>query len=91
MWIDDHKSIVEKFKSDYTKRFKLATMPNIGILKLISDQDNIDLIRFPNLEEVKEAALSIDSNETPDSDGFGADFFKKPLAHDKKRFVQLHS
>ena len=43
---------------------------------MISDLDNNELIKLPNLEEVKTALFSIDSNKIPGSDDFGAGFFK---------------
>jgi len=62
--------IAEKFISDYKQRFKSThhnarVLPNLGLLKLISDLDNNELIKLPNLEEVKTALFSIDSNKTP--------------------------
>ena len=81
IWIDDHKMIAEKFISDYAQRFKsmhnnVRVLPNLGLSKVISDLDNNELIKFLNLEEVKNALFSIDSNKTPGSDGFGVGFFK---------------
>ena len=81
IWIEDHKMIMYKFISDYIQRFKsthnkVRVLPNLGLSKLISDLDNNELIKLPNLEEVKTALFSIDSNKTPGSDGFGAGFFK---------------
>ena len=81
IWIDEHKVITEKFTSDYIKRFKSAynsqrTLPNIGITNLIADHKNNELIRLPNLKEVKEVVFSTNSNKTPGSDGFGSGFFK---------------
>jgi len=51
-------------------------MPNIGIPNLISDHENNELIRLPNLDEVKEAVFSINSDKTLGFDVFGASFFK---------------
>ena len=58
IWIEDHKMIADKFISDYMQRFKSThnkarVLPNLGLSKLISDLDNNELIKLPNLEEVK--------------------------------------
>ena len=79
--IKDHKMIVEKFISDYMQRFKSThnnarVLSNLGLSKLISNLDNNELVKLPNLEEVKNTQFSIDSNKTPGPDGFGAGFFK---------------
>jgi len=81
IWIDDHKMITEKFISNYKQRFKsmqnnARILPNLGLSKLISDLDNNELTKLPNLEELKMASFSIDSNNTLGQDGFGAGFFK---------------
>jgi len=39
--------------------------------------DNLDLIRLPDLHEIKQALFSIDSIKTPGPNGFGAGFFKQ--------------
>lgn len=61
------------FKSAHSSQ---RTLPNVGVTNLISDHKNSELIRLPNLEEVKQVVFSIDSNKTPGSDGFGSGFFK---------------
>ena len=70
VWIEDHKMIAEKFISNYMQRFKAThnnarVLPNLGLSKLISDLHNNELIKLPNLEEVKNALFSIDFNKTP--------------------------
>jgi len=51
-------------------------LPNLGLSKIISDLDNHELIKLPNLVEIETALFSIDSNKTSGPDGFGAGFFK---------------
>ena len=90
IWINDQKLIVDKFIADYTQRFTLGKstrriIPDLGIPKLISDIDNNNLIKLPNLEEVRIAVFSVDSNKTPGPDGFGASFFKNYCHIIKKR------
>ena len=58
VWIDDQKAITDKFILDYSRRFKSAdivnkTLPNLGLVKLISDTENFELVRLPNMEEIK--------------------------------------
>ena len=77
VWIDDKKVIANKFILDYSKRFKFThnanrTIPNLGLAKLISDTENSELIRLPDMEEIKQALFSIESNKTSGPDGFGA-------------------
>ena len=81
IWDGDHKMIAQKFISDYQQRFKsmhnpTRVLPELGLPKLISNLDNNELIKLPNLDEVKTTLFSIDSNKTPGPDGFGAGFFK---------------
>ena len=57
-WMDDHNIIAKKFISGYMQRFKsmhntTRILPNLGLRKLILDLDNNELIKLPNLEEVK--------------------------------------
>ena len=84
--IDHHKIIANKFISDFTQRFKYArntnkVISNLGLPKLISDIDSIELTKPPNLDEVEDALSSIDSNKPPGPDGFGAFFFQELLAY----------
>jgi len=51
-------------------------LPNLGLSKLILDLDNNELIKLPNLEEIKNALFSIDSNKTLGPNAFGAGLFK---------------
>ena len=80
IWINDQKLIVDKFILDYTQWFRSGKstrkiVPNLGP-KLISDIDNNDFIKLPNLEKVRIALFSMNSNKTPGFDDFGAGFFK---------------
>ena len=80
VWIDDHKLIVDKFITDFNQRY-LSThrnlrLPDLGLSKLITDSDNDELIKPPNIEDIRAALFSIDSFKTPGLDGFGAGFFK---------------
>ena len=44
---------------------------------MITDSDNIQLLKLPDFHEIKDALFSIESNKTPGSDGFGAGFFRQ--------------
>ena len=86
VWIDDQKAIVDKFILDYSKKFKSThntnrTLPNLGLAKLISDTENSELIRLPDMEEIKQALFSIESNKTSGPDGFGAGKILKEINH----------
>lgn len=48
----------------------------MGLPKLISQLSSIELTKLPNLKEVKNALFRIDSNKTPELDGFGACFLE---------------
>jgi len=48
---------------------------DINIPKVITGTDNMELVKLPDLDEVKQALFAIDPNKTPRSDGFGAGFF----------------
>ena len=79
--LDDQRDIVEKFMTDYNNRFKSnqannRNLPDLQLPNLISNSDNMELIKLPDMEEVKLALFSIDSNKTLDPDGFGVGFFK---------------
>ena len=81
IWIDNRKMIAKKFITDYTNRFKSAhntsrLLPKLWLPKLLSELDNQELIKLPNLEEVRTALFNIDSNKTPEPDGFDVGFFK---------------
>ena len=63
IWIDDQKLIANKFVLNYTQLFKSAyntqrVIPNMGIPKLVPDNDNTELTKLPNLDEVKDALFS---------------------------------
>jgi len=82
VWIDEPKAIADKFTADFYRRFKSnfnsqRCIANLGITHVVTEQQNSDLVRLPNLDEVRNALFSIDSNKTPGPDGFGAGFFKK--------------
>jgi len=91
VWIDDHKLIADKFTADFNQRY-LSThrnprvLPDLGLSKLITDLDNDELIKPPNLEEVRTTLFSIDSFKTLGPDGFGAGFFKNYWHIIKKDF-----
>jgi len=77
IWIDDQKMITNKFSSDYAHRFKSAhgmswIILELDLCKILSDLDNQDLIKLPNLNQVKTALFRIGSNKTLGPDGFGA-------------------
>jgi len=79
LWIDDHKEIADKLTTDFSKRFKSShndqrTLAHLGLPSLILDIENRELIRLPNLEEVKNALFSIESNKTPRPDRFREGF-----------------
>jgi len=77
LWITEQEQIANKFTTDFSKRFKSShydqrTLPYLGLQNLISDEEKSELIRLPNLEEVKTVLFSIDSNNTQGPDGFRA-------------------
>ena len=81
VWINEQEAIADKFIEDFSKRFKSSHTPqriilDLGLAPLLSDQENKELIRLPNLEEVRIAVFSIEPNKTPGPDGFGAGFFQ---------------
>ena len=81
LWIDNPRTITEKFVHDYTNRFLSnghgsTVMPDPQSCTRISDSDNSSLIKILDMMEVKSALLSIDSSKTPGADGFGVGFFK---------------
>ena len=51
-------------------------MPTLGLPNLFWNLDSSNLIRVPNLEEVKNVIFTIESNKTPGPDGPAAWFFK---------------
>ena len=76
MWINDHTPLAEKFVNDFFQRFSSGlshprSLPSLGLLKLISDQENQELTKLPNLNEVQLALFNMDSNKTSGHDGFG--------------------
>ena len=82
IWIEDHKTIADRFITEFMQRFKSShngsrNLPEVGLTRLVSDTDNDELIKLPSFDEIKNAVFSIDSNKTPGSDGFGAGFFKR--------------
>jgi len=82
IWIEDHKTIADRFITEFMQRFKSAhngsrNLPEVGLTRLVLDTDNDELIKLPSFAEIKNAVFSIDSNKTPGSDGFGAGFFKR--------------
>jgi len=81
VWVEDHRHIAEKFIMDYTQCIKSSCpasriLADLGLPKLITNSENRSLIKLPNLEEVRQALLGIDSGKTPGPDRFGAGFFK---------------
>jgi len=81
IWIDDQWVIANRFVSNYNLQNKTMQTPNKNISDLqlphmVSDMDNLELIKLPDIEDVKQAIFSIESNKTPGPDGFGAGFFK---------------
>ena len=89
LWINDHKAIVDKFTTNFSKRFKSShneqcILAHLELPSLISDLDNSELIKLPDLEEVKIALFNIDSNKTPGLDGLGAGFSRTSRTSLKK-------
>ena len=81
IWIKDPYLISAKFIKYFTQRFtssypQARTLSDLGLPKLLTDEDNYLLTLPPTLEEVRLALFSMDSNKTPGPDGFGAGFFK---------------
>ena len=61
---------------------------DINLPKVITDTDNLELVKLPDLDEVNQALFAIDSNKTPGPDGFGAGFFKHYWLVVKNDFFQ---
>ena len=64
VWIDEQKAVADKLIYDFTKRFQSSYhsqryIADLGLPPIISDHENNELIRLPNLEEVKNALFSI--------------------------------
>ena len=81
LWIEDHKTIANRFIAEYIHRFKsphnqFRNLIDLGLTRLVSDDDNAELIKPPSFDEIKSVVFSIDSNKTLGPDGFGAGFFK---------------
>jgi len=75
-------TIAIKFITDYELQFKSAhqeerTLPHLGLPNEVLDVDNLRLIQLLDIEEIKIALFSIDSNKTPRLGGFGVGFFKQ--------------
>ena len=93
VWLDNKHDIAAKFISDYKARFTTMSRgqnPNLdlNLPQVITDSDNLELVKLPNMDEVKQALFAIDSNKTPGPDGFGAGFFKHYWAVVKDDFFQ---
>jgi len=81
IWIDEQQAIADKFTTDFIKRYKSGhanphSLSDIGLPKLVSEQENRELLRPPNLDKVQQALWSINSGKTLRPNGFGAGFFK---------------
>ena len=53
-------------------------------------QHRLKFIRLPDLEEIKQALFSVDSNKTLTPDGFGVGFFKRHwniVGHDFSKYI----
>ena len=79
--IDEPKATADKFTDEFHKWFKSnfnsqSCIADLGLNHLVTEPENNDLVRLPNLEEVTDALFSIESNKTPGPDVFGAGFFK---------------
>lgn len=59
------------------------------IPKVISDQDNADLLRIPTSDEVWMVVKSMKSNKSPGPDGFPVSFFKHNWALVGNQIVAL--
>jgi len=60
VWLDNKQDIAAKFISDYKARF--TTMGrgqnlnlDINLPQVIADTDNLELVKLPNMDEVKQA------------------------------------
>jgi len=82
IWLDNPQAIADKFVQDYSTRFLSGSNINRYSTERmldtsITEAENRQLIRIPDMCEVKEALFSIDSSKTPGPDGFGSGFFKQ--------------
>ena len=60
LWIDNQACIAQKFIADYTLRYKSENLrkrilPSLGLAKMITDSDNIQLLKLPDYHEIKDA------------------------------------
>ena len=69
--------------------YNQRNLPPLGLPKKISDDENAELLRLLNLEEVKQTLFSIDPNKTQGPDGLWDRFLPKILEYCQKRSVQL--
>ena len=81
VWLNEGPIIGKKFVTDFTARFTSehcspCILPPLSLPTLLIDIDNQSLIALPDLEEVRFALFSMDSNKIPGPDGFGPGFFK---------------
>ena len=81
IWIDNTQDITAKFMYDYKAQFtanirERNNLTDKQIRQVITDNDNMELVKLSDQEEVRQVLFAIDSNKTPGPDGFGAGFFK---------------
>ena len=80
-WIDKQQAIADKCTVDCIRRYKSEhasphSLPGIGLPKIVSDQENRELIRLLNLHEVQQALWSIDSGKMPGPDSLEQAFLR---------------
>jgi len=70
LWMDNQRDIADKFILDYADRLKSNKPSNSNFLDLqlasgISHRDNLNLIKIPDMSQVKQELFFIDSTKTP--------------------------
>ena len=76
----------QRISSNALNQVIMVSAPHLRLFSPISNLENSELIRLPNLEEVKTALFSIDSNKTPGSDGSEHVFLRTTGISLKKTF-----
>ena len=68
LWLNDQQAIAAKLITDYDQRLSLLTqnLISLGLASIVSKDDNLQLMKVPDQQEIKHALFSIDSNKRQD-------------------------
>ncbi|GKB09792.1 RNA-directed DNA polymerase, eukaryota, reverse transcriptase zinc-binding domain protein [Tanacetum coccineum] len=56
---------------------QIGLLDEVKFMKIVSNEDALDMIRSVNDEEIKHAMFNIDNNKAPGPDGYSSKFFKQ--------------